>query len=85
MVAQALIKLLLLFLDLFARGVICANQQVADDPALTVAQRGHRYNGWETAPVLADVGQFINVLDPARGLEDEGFEPRCDCCFQLQA
>src|ERR1017187_10214079 len=39
-----------------------------------VAQCRDGHDGRKAAAVLADVGQFIDVLDPARGLEDQGLE-----------
>ena len=86
LVAQALIELHLLRFDLLARGVVGADQQVADDGALIVAQRGDRHDGRKAAAVLADVGQLVDVLDPARGLEDQGLEARRDggCQFHAQ-
>jgi len=39
-----------------------------------VAQRRHRDDRGETAAILADVGQFVYVLDAARGLEHQGLE-----------
>ena len=54
-----------LFLHLLARGVVGADQEVADDPAADVAQGGHRDDGREARSVLADVGQLVLVLDPA--------------------
>src|ERR1019366_8329881 len=40
---------------LLARGVVGADQQIADDGGLIVAQRRYRNDGREAAPVLADV------------------------------
>ena len=68
-----------------ARGIVGADKQVADDSALAVAQCRDGHDCGETAPVLADVGQLVNILDPARGLENQGFEPRCNRGFQLLA
>ena len=76
LVAQALIELLLLCFDLLARGVVGADQQIADDGVLRVAQRRDRHDRREAAAVLADVGQLVDVLDAARGLEDQGLEAR---------
>ena len=61
---------------LLARGVVGADQQVADDAALRVAQRRDRHDRGKAAAVLADVGQFVNVLDAARGLEHQRLEAR---------
>ena len=78
LVAQPLIELLLLRFDLLARGVVGADQQVADDGVLRVAQRRDRHDRREAAAVLADVGQLVDVLDAARGLEHQGLEARRD-------
>ena len=78
LVAQALIELHPLGFDLLARGVVGADQQVADDGVLSVAQRRDRHDRREAAAVLADVGQLVDVLDPARGLEDQCLEARRD-------
>ena len=85
LVAHALIEQHPLGFHLLARGIIGADQQVADDPPLGVAQRRDRDDGREAAAVLADVGQFVDVLDPARGLEDQGLEARGDRGPQLGA
>ena len=65
LVAETLIKLLLLGFDLLAHRVVGADQEIADDGVLLVAQRRDRHNRREAAAVLADVGQLVNVLDPA--------------------
>ena len=52
LVAQALIELLLLGFHLLARGVVGADQQIADDSALIVAQRRDRHDGRKAAAVL---------------------------------
>ena len=62
------------FFRLLARGIVGADQQVADDNVLRVAQRGDRDHRREAAAVLADIGQFINVLDAARRLEHQRLE-----------
>ena len=72
LVAQALIELLLLGFDQLAGGVVGANEQITDDGVLRVAQRCHRHHRREPAAVLADVGQLVDVLDGARGLEYQG-------------
>ena len=46
-----------------ARGVVGANQEVADDGICRVAQRGDRDHGREAAAILADVGQLVDVFD----------------------
>ena len=76
MVAQALTELLLLCLDQLAGGVISADQQITDDSLLLIAQGCNRHNCREAAPILADIGQFVDVLDTARGLENQGLEAR---------
>ncbi len=50
---------------LLARGVVGADQQVADDGVLIVAQGRDRHDRREAAAVLADVGQLVDVLDTA--------------------
>ena len=75
LVAQALIELFALLFDLLARGVVRANRLIADDAVLGVAQRGDRDDRWEARPVLADVGQFINVLDPREALNTRASKP----------
>ena len=70
---------------LFARGVVGADQQIADDLVLLVAQRGDRYDRREAAAVLADVGQFVDVLDTARGLEHQGLKARRDRGAEFEA
>ena len=73
------------FFSLFAGRVVGADHQVTDDVVLIVAQRGDRHDRREAAAILADVGQFVDVLNPARGLEDQRFEARCDRGFQFHA
>jgi hypothetical protein len=85
LVAQALVELHPLLFDLLARGVVGADQQVADDRVLRVAQRRDRHHRREAAAVLADVGQLVDVLDAARGLEDQGLEAGRDRRSQLGA
>ena len=63
-------------LDLLAHGIVGADQQVADDVAVIVAQRRDRHDGRKAAAILADVGQFVDVLDAARRLEGQGLEAR---------
>jgi hypothetical protein len=50
-----------------------------------VAERGDRDDGWKATPVLADVSQFVDVLDPAGGLEHQRLEARSNRRIQLQA
>ena len=52
---------------------------------LGVAQRRDRDDRREAAAVLADVGQLVDVLDAARGLEDQGLEARRDRGCELDA
>ena len=54
-------------------------------PSLRVAQRRHGDHGREAAAVLADVGQLVDVLDAARGLEDQRLEPGRDRRPKLEA
>ena len=61
---------------LLARGVVGADQQIADDGVLRVAQRRDRHHRRKPAAVLADVGQLVDVFDPARGLEHQGLKAR---------
>ena len=58
------------------RGVVGADQQIADDPVLCVAQRRDRHDRRKAAAILADVGQLVDVLDPARGLENQRLKAR---------
>ena len=71
--------------DLLAHGVVGADQQVADDFAAGVAQRCHRHDGREPAAVLAHIGQLVDVLDAARGLEHQRLEAGRDRGVELQA
>jgi hypothetical protein len=52
MVAQALSELLLICLDLLARFVVGADQEVTDDRALSVTQRRDRYDCRKAAAIL---------------------------------
>ena len=74
-----------LLLGELARRVVGADQEVADDGADVVAQRRDRHDGREAAAVLADVGELVDVLDAARGLEDQRLEARRDGGGELQA
>ncbi len=78
LVAQALIELHLFRFHLLARGIVGADQQIADDRALIVAQRRDRHDRRKAAAILADVGQLVDVLDAARGLEHQRLEARRD-------
>ncbi len=68
-----------------ARGVVGADQQIADYGVLRVAQRRDGHHRREPGPILADVGQLVDVLDPTRGLEDQGLEARRDRGSDLDA
>ena len=57
LVAQALIEFFLLGFNQLARGVVGADQQIADDGVLRVAQRRDRHHRREPAPILADVSR----------------------------
>jgi hypothetical protein len=70
---------------LLARGVVGANEQIADDDVPRVAQRSDGHDRPEPTAILADVGQLVDVLDPARGLEDQGLEARRDRGSELDA
>ena len=63
---------------LLARGVVGANEQIADDSVVGIAQRRHRHHRRKPAAILADIGQLVDVLDPARGLEHQRLEARRD-------
>ena len=58
-------QMLSLCFDLLARGVVGADQQVADNCTLSIAQRRDRHDRREAAAILADVGQLVDVLDAA--------------------
>ena len=70
--------------DALAHGIVGADQQVADDVAVVVAQRRDRHDRRKAAAVLADVGQLVDVLDPARGLERQRLEARRDGGGELE-
>ena len=70
---------------LLAGGVVGADQQIADDGVLRVAQRRDGHHRGESAAVLADVGQLVDVLDAARGLEHQRLEARRDRRVRVQA
>jgi hypothetical protein len=70
---------------LLARGVVGADQEVADDGVLRVAQRRDRHHGREAAPVLADIGQLVDIFDPARRFEHQGLEARRNRGAELDA
>ena len=85
LVTQPLVEQLLLRLGQFASGIVRADQQIADDRLLCVAQRRDRHQRREPAAILAGVGQLVDVLDAARGLEDKGLEAGRDRCAELDA
>jgi len=85
LIAQALIELLLLGFYLFARGIIGADQQIADDSAKIIAQRCNRHDRRKAAAIFTDVSQLVNVFDTARGLEDQRLEARRNRGCQLEA
>ena len=78
LVADALVEQHALGFHLLAGGVVRPDQQVPDDSPLRVAQGRDRHVGRESAAVLADVGQFVDVLDPPRRLEHQRLEARGD-------
>ena len=65
-------------LDALAHRIVGADQQVADEGAVVVAQRGDGHDRREAAAVLAHVGQLVDVLDLARGLVRQRLEARRD-------
>ena len=71
-------------LDPLAHRVVGADEQVSDEIAVVVAQRRDRHDRGKAAAVLAHVGQFVDVLDAARGLERECLETRGDGGSQLK-
>ena len=71
--------------DLLARGVVGADQQVADDFVPRVAQRRDGHHVREPAPILAEVRELVDVLDAAGSLEDQRFEPRLDRGSEFEA
>ena len=60
---------------LFARGIIGADQQIADDCTLIVSQRRYRNDSRKTAAVLADIRQLVDVLDPRAALKTSASKP----------
>ncbi len=74
-----------LFFYLPTSGVIGANQQIPDYGVLSVTQCGDRYDRWEPAAILSDVGQLINVFNAARGLEHQRVEARSNRGSELRA
>ena len=60
--------------DLLAHGVVGADQQIADYFAEIIAQRRDRHDSRKAGAVLANIGQFIGIFDPARRLERQRLE-----------
>ena len=52
---------------------------------MIVAQGSDRHDRREAAAILADVGQFVDVLDTARGFEHQGLEAWHDWGVELDA
>ena len=73
------------FFSLLAGSVISADHQVTDNGVLIVAQGGDRNDRREAAAILADVGQFVDILNTARGFEDQGLEAGRNGGFQFNA
>ncbi len=48
-----------------SHGIVSPDQEVSNDRAVAVTQSGDRNDGRESTAVLADVGQFIDILDLA--------------------
>ena len=62
-VLQGLLHLSPFGIHALACGVIGANQQIANDGVMFIAQRSHRHHRREAAAILADIGQLIDVLN----------------------
>ena len=73
------------FFRLLASGVVGADQQIADDGIVCVAQCRDRDHGRKPAAVFADIGQLIDVFDAARGLEDQRLKAGGNRGSELQA
>ncbi len=52
---------------------------------MRVAQRRDRNHRREPAAVFAEIGQLVDILDPARRLEDQGLEARVDRSAEFEA
>ena len=85
LVAEALVELRALLLDLLTCRVVGADEQVSDDRVLRVAERRDRHHRREPAAVLAEVRELVDVLDPARGFEDQCLEAGRDRRGELEA
>src|SRR5208282_830213 len=68
-----------------AGAVVGPDQQIADDFAVSIAQRRDRHDRGKATAILADVSQFVNVLDPAVGFEDQGLKARSNGGSDLDA
>jgi len=71
-------RLLEFLLDLLADRVVGADQQIADESVMVVAQCRYRHNGRKPAAILADDGRLVDVFDPARSLESQSLEAGCN-------
>jgi len=67
-----------LVFGVFSHRVVGRDEQIADDRTAIGAQRGDRNDGRQTAFVLTDVSQLVNVLDSPRRLEHKRLEARRD-------
>ena len=76
LIAQPLVEPLPLFLDLVPGGVVRADEQVADDRRVRVAKGRDRERCRQPTAVFANLGQLIDILDPARRLEHQRLESR---------
>ena len=65
-----------LCLNLFARCIIGADQQITDDGVLCIAKRRNRHNCRESAAILADLRQLVDVFDTSRCLKDQCIKAR---------
>ena len=72
---QSLVEFVLLGLNRFARSIVRADQQVADDNVLLVPQSRDGNNRRKPAAVLANIRQLVNVFDAARCLKDQRVKP----------
>src|SRR5579862_1167582 len=85
LIAQPLIEHCLGRLDFLAGCIVGADQQVADDVFLRVTQCSDGYHRREPAPVLAKIGQLVDVLDAAGSLEYQGLKARRDHGSEFEA
>ena len=70
---------------LFARGVVGTDQQITDDCVFIIAKSGNRNDRRKSAAILANISQFVDVLDPTRSFKDQGFKTRRDRGSEFQA